>query len=211
MVYCWRVVISQVCHQTHVSLTLQVPLCGHFSWAMESDIQTTASGDIWVSYFDEGVFGNTIGSAGLVRFDVQGEPTYKFQPYKFQPSVDLDPISDCYGLNVQSDNKIWFYYYTPFLLVQLHKEAVSFWKPGVLGASVFAVAGNQVVIHAGYQEDDWCLLRLHRDGLVNNMGPVEFVDENGDPLPARCAKARGRMIWFVRNSTIYRADISHLG
>jgi len=33
------------------------------------EIQTTPDGRIWVSYFDEGVYGNGIGSEGLVCFD----------------------------------------------------------------------------------------------------------------------------------------------
>jgi hypothetical protein len=170
------------------------------------DLQTTASGDIWASYFDEGVFGDTVGSTGLVRFDAHGTPTYEFQP-----TAGLDWISDCYALNVESSEAVWFYYYTPFLLVRLRKDAIDgFWRTGVAGAQAFAVRGNLVVIHAGYQQNDWRLLQLHEDGTVSNVDQVEFVDEHGDPLPARCAKARGRLIWFVQNSTIYRADITKI-
>jgi hypothetical protein len=65
-------------------------------------------------------------------------------------------------------------------------------------------------MHAGYHQDDWRLLQPHEDSTVSEMAQVEFVDECGDPLPARCAKARGRLIWFVQNSTIYRADITKI-
>jgi hypothetical protein len=98
------------------------------------DLQTTASGDIWASYFDEGVFGDTVGSAGLVRFDAHGTPTYEFQP-----TAGLDCISDCYALNVENNETVWFYYYTPFLLVRLREDAINgFWRTGLAGAKAFA-------------------------------------------------------------------------
>jgi len=55
-----------------------------------ADVQTTTRGDIWVSYFDEGVFGNygwgydeastPIGAPGLVRFDRQGSVLWSYHP-----------------------------------------------------------------------------------------------------------------------------------
>src|SRR5262249_15544167 len=59
-------------------------------------IQSAANGDIWASYFDEGVIGNLgwrhpIGSAGLLRFDGGGNCVYRFQPVS-----GLDIIVDCY-------------------------------------------------------------------------------------------------------------------
>ena len=170
------------------------------------DIQTTASGDIWASYFDEGVFGRTVAAAGLVRFDAHGSPTYEFQP-----SEGLDRISDCYALNVESHETVWFYYYTPFLLVRLRNEAINgFWRTDISGARAFAVSGDRVVIHAGYDRRDWRLLQLKDDATVENMGPVEFVKEDGARLSAYRASARGPLIWFVQDSTVYRVDINKL-
>jgi hypothetical protein len=67
------------------------------------NMQSTATGDIWVAYFDEGVFGNLgwkhpIGSSGLIRFDAQGN-----QGYKFEPKLGLDMIVDCYAFNYQHE------------------------------------------------------------------------------------------------------------
>jgi len=167
------------------------------------ELQTTASGDIWASYFDEGVFGRTIGAAGLVRFDGQGVPTYEFQP-----SEGLDRISDCYALNVESAETVWFYYYTPFLLVRLRNEAINgFWHTDLEGARAFAVSGNRVVMHAGRYRHDWRLLQLNENATVENLGPVEFVDPDGTRLSDYLARARGPLIWFVRNSMVYRVDI----
>ncbi|MFN7924486.1 MAG: hypothetical protein U0Q16_30575 [Bryobacteraceae bacterium] len=110
------------------------------------ELQTTQSGAIWASYFDEGVFGNTIASAGLIRFDSFGNVEFKFQP-----RGGMDWITDCYALNVESNDSTWFYYYTPFPLVRLRHDAVdAVWQPGLRGAQVFAVFGNRALMHSGY-------------------------------------------------------------
>src|SRR5262245_53686623 len=47
------------------------------------DVQTDATGVIWTSYFDEGIFGNygwksPVGAAGLVAWDTSGTMLYEF-------------------------------------------------------------------------------------------------------------------------------------
>lgn len=81
------------------------------------DVQTTADGRIWVSYFDEGVFGNfgwgepggpaPIGAPGLVRWLSDGTVDWS---YEAPPG--LEEIADCYALNVAGD-AVWACYYTP--------------------------------------------------------------------------------------------------
>jgi hypothetical protein len=53
------------------------------------DVRATPEGDLWVSYFDEGVFGNygwrppgpePIGAPGLVGFDLQGLVRFAYDP-----------------------------------------------------------------------------------------------------------------------------------
>ena len=86
------------------------------------DVQTTADGRIWVSYFDEGVFGNfgwgepggpaPIGSSGLVRWLSDRRSTGP------QSSARPRRDADCYALNVASD-AVWACYYTEFPLVRI--------------------------------------------------------------------------------------------
>ena len=43
-----------------------------------ADVEATERGSIWVSYFDEGVFGHTpLGQAGLVCLDQGGRPIFR--------------------------------------------------------------------------------------------------------------------------------------
>jgi hypothetical protein len=62
--------------------------------------QATASGVIWSSYFDEGIFGNygwhdPIGASGLVARDTTGDTLYQYAP-----TDALDDMADCYAMNV---------------------------------------------------------------------------------------------------------------
>lgn len=170
------------------------------------DLQATSAGEIWAAYYDEGVFGSTIGSAGLARFDAHGRQTYKFQP-----TAELDWISDCYALNVVGPDQVWFYYYTPFPLVRLRRDVIDrIWSPGVEGSRAFAVLGDRVVMHSGYGRQDWRFLRLNKDGSAEDRGTMDFITEDGESLPANSAYARSRYIWFVRNATVYRTDVGEV-
>jgi len=57
------------------------------------DLQTTPDGKIWVSYFDEGVFGGGIGAQGVVCFDNTGLPIFRFG--EFAERQGLPAICDC--------------------------------------------------------------------------------------------------------------------
>src|SRR5262249_13826161 len=79
------------------------------------DVYVDALGRIWVSYFDEGVFGNfgwggnrgpnPIGAAGLVCFSETGEKIWEYG--------GNDGIADCYALNV-CDTEATIFFYSDF-------------------------------------------------------------------------------------------------
>jgi len=86
-----------------------------------NSVQTTSPGSVWVSYFDEGVFGNygwdkPMGAAGLVCFEATGRVVWEFEP-----PVGVDAIADCYALNVAADS-VWACYYTEFPVVKVDSE-----------------------------------------------------------------------------------------
>lgn len=116
------------------------------------EIQVDKLGQIWVSYFDEGVFGNfgwktPIGSAGLCCFDASGQRIWEYQP----PS-GFDHICDCYAMNVSRDGA-WVYYYTEFPIVRIDADWRSEgWKSPSSGARALAVRQNRVLLYGGYSE-----------------------------------------------------------
>jgi hypothetical protein len=120
------------------------------------DVQTTSSGDIWVSYFDEGVYGNfgwggpgpePIGAPGLIRFTSDLSIAWSY-PYDSK----LGGISDCYALNVTGE-EVWAYYYTDFPIVRVRADAVAGWSTEVGGARALVVADDRVVLVGGYGDE----------------------------------------------------------
>ncbi|WP_449540290.1 hypothetical protein [Ferdinandcohnia sp. Marseille-Q9671] len=89
-----------------------------------NDVQIDETDTIWVSYFDEGIFGNfgweqPMGSDGIVAYSMNGERLWGAGDYG---------IIDCYALNVVSSKEVYFYYYNDFYLVQLNemKESIRY-------------------------------------------------------------------------------------
>ena len=175
------------------------------------DLQTTSAGQIWVSYFDEGIYGNLgwkrpVGSCGLRTFDSEGNSTFEFEPVS-----GLDGIDDCYALNVTGDTEAWCYYYSQFPIVRIEDMHIAqYWLPGIQGASELCIWRDTVLIQGGYQSDDWKLMHLENDGLVRLERSFEFVDGTGRLLRSSSARARGDSLWFVEGQEVYRIRLRDL-
>lgn len=62
------------------------------------------SGDLWLGYFDEGIFGgDPLSAAGVRRWSSTGEPLWAYSP---PPGADW--IAECYALNVDG-RTAWVY------------------------------------------------------------------------------------------------------
>ncbi|MEW9533132.1 hypothetical protein [Microbispora sp. NPDC049125] len=159
------------------------------------DVQTTSSGDIWVSYFDEGVYGNygwggpgpePIGSPGLIRFTPDLGVAWRY-PY----DGEFGAISDCYALNVAGEG-VWAYYYTDFPIVRIRSAVVAGWSTEVHGAHALVVADGRVVLVGGYGEDRHRLVAGSIQGeALSTDRPARLVMPNGRPVP-RTATVLGR-------------------
>lgn len=138
------------------------------------DIQVDAHGRIWVSYFDEGVFGNTIGKEGLVCFDTTGMDVFRFHRDAFAPS-----ISDCYALNDTHSGSVWCCYYVAFPLVRIvdGKAEVVLEQAPVRGSSAFAIAGEHLVFAGGYDDRDAFLTFSLATGEMEKLTAVDGEDE----------------------------------
>lgn len=109
----------------------------------------TADGRIITSYFDEGVFGNfgwdkPVGSCGLIVWDRQGREVWKNGTY---------PIWDCYAMNLDDQENLWFYYYDEFNLVRTNfRSGDRVFKPRHDGMTDFLVtaSGRGILTDGGY-------------------------------------------------------------
>jgi hypothetical protein len=162
------------------------------------DLQTTPDGLIWVSYFDEGVFGSGIGGQGLVCFNRVGDPAFKYAEFAEQNALPM--IADCYAMNVDSTGAVWINYYTDFPLVRLSNFKLDqIWNEfGVLGKT-FAVRGNEL-IHL--RED-----RLATSSLIEPRAPepifMQAVDESGIAIRYADIAARGMSLAINTNNAVY--------
>jgi hypothetical protein len=111
---------------------------------------TTEDGSIIVSYFDEGVFGNNgwskpIGSSGLIVWDAEGNIIWENEKYS---------IYDCYAINTDSGNRLWFYYYDSFDLVCTDFRSDIVMHPDISGSSAFALSATQqkIIFSGGYED-----------------------------------------------------------
>jgi hypothetical protein len=168
-------------------------------------IQATTRGELWASYFDEGIFGNygwrnPVGAAGLVAWSDKGEKLYDYEA-----DGSLGAMSDCYALNVATDEDVWCYYYTDFPLVQLREKRIaSTWKVPVAGSHAFAVAPGHALFAGGYEDrDTFQLVRLGLDGVVTQIGQFELKDEGDATVKAERTIGRGGSLYVLSEGILY--------
>lgn len=168
------------------------------------DVQATADGQIWVSYFDEGVFsGMSLGRSGLVRLDAQGECEFRFPG---DHGGMLPGIVDCYALNVASNREVWLYYYTDFPLVKLVDGKVeSVWSGvPVKGSPAFAIRAGMAIFVGGYEDHE--RLVLMRRGDKRGM-KLAIRDECGAPLEGFSAFGRRDRLFLQTETALHAVEV----
>ena len=167
-----------------------------------NDIQTTPNGQIWVSYFDEGVFGLGIGRSGVVCFNSDGTQAFKFD--ELSQAEGLPFIDDCYGMNVTKDGDVWLNYYSDFPLIHLRRGLVErVWENFGSMGSAFAIHDRHVL----YLQDGSLISRdLDNPELIE---PIKLHDDEGKelfPTEIEGLQAAGRGEHFVvsTSSGVYK-------
>jgi hypothetical protein len=113
------------------------------------DIATSKKG-IWISYFDEGVFGSGISTEGLVLFSYEGTPLFRYHT----DLIDRPPIIDCYAICIGNSDSIWLFPYYDFPLISLNttKRTIdSYEVPKILhGSNALCVRGKFAYFYDRY-------------------------------------------------------------
>ena len=121
-------------------------------------VRCAQDGTIWVGYFDEGIFGGSVASGGIVQFDDHGRPlwSYNHQGGKRQSFVD-----DCYALTMNGSD-VWTCFYRDFPIVRVTGGVEAVWANNVTGSRALAVDGELILLAGGYAGDAGrlALLRL---------------------------------------------------
>lgn len=161
-------------------------------------VQTTTDGEIWIGFFDEGVFGDPLrtgglGAAGLVCLNAQGEVSFRYADQIAEPQ-GIPRIDDCYALNVVDQNEVWLCYYGDFPVVALSgKRLKKAWLDFPCRATkAFAVSGEMLLMLSAYKNPRWILVDL-KDRVISE---APIVDNNGSPVEVYFYFARGPIFYF---------------
>lgn len=171
------------------------------------DVQTDEAGKIWVSYFDEGVFGDCkLSRSGLVCLDGHGRCVFDFFDV---PHECVRSMADCYALNVCSSREVWLCYYTDFPLVQLldHKVGGVWRSFPVAGSPAFAVLGQRTLFSGGYKKRESLF-----DVDLKTLRPRELVpvDHNGSRIRKFWAFGRRSSLFLGTEESLYVVDLAEL-
>lgn len=178
----------------------------------------TRQGEVWVGYFDEGIFGSggwgqvdsdrQLGISGLVRFSTGLTEVWEYSP---QVRNGWDAIHDCYALNVAED-EVWTCYYSGFPIVRIQGGTVTGWHNEAGAVKALAVEGNLVAMYGGYARHQGRLIMgvLGADRL-QVISEYRVVLPDGQPMPLDAkVVGRGPGFHFFVDDTWMRLDIDDI-
>jgi hypothetical protein len=173
-------------------------------------------GRIWVSYSDEGIFGNfgwggpgptPVGAAGLVCFSRAGDKIWEFPD---------DSIADCYALNVFGSEAA-VCTYTDFPIWRISDSfGLKHWKSELGGCRTFAISDNSILA-VGQYDDPPSIAHLGRLGQQEptksgsvKTSAVQLLLPDGSALSDGRLIGRGSYLYYFDEAGVYRADIDVL-
>lgn len=167
------------------------------------DCLTTSDGKIIVSYFDEGIFGNygwdtPVGASGLIVWDENGILIWKNQIYN---------IYDCYAMNVDTMNRLWFYYYDNFDLVCTDFKTDIVMQPNTEGCGELAISETlqQIIMSGGYKDNSFYIYSFdNTQGKIDNFSKDKLTLELGniEIYPIRYKFSYSKLL-FMNEDKIY--------
>ncbi|WP_141546579.1 hypothetical protein [Bacillus wiedmannii] len=172
------------------------------------DCQVDVNEDIWVSYCDEGIFGECpIGANGIVTFDSKGQLI--FDSYdQYVEKYNIPYIDDCYAMNV-IDGDVWLYYYSESPLVQMKdKNFHMSWNEinviKEIRSESFAVSQDKVVF---ITQDKQLVVYDLSD---NHVYDCNFYNELGGLVQIVNCVSRGSVMYFQMDDTLYYVDLLNM-
>lgn len=171
-------------------------------------VQTTEAGQVWVGYFDEGVFGNygwgnpgpePVGSHGIVRFSPDLTVEWEY-PY----DADSGPVDDCYAMNVDGD-ATWACYYSDFPVIRIRGDEIEAWHNDHVGARALVTADSKIALAGGYGADHALVVWGDLEGgRVTMRNRRRLLRPDGERLPPAVLTGRGSILnafvedeWYV--------------
>jgi hypothetical protein len=170
-------------------------------------VLTTTSGQVWVGYFDEGVYGgDPVAHHGIVRFDEKLLPAWTY-PF----DTGFGPVDDCYALNVDGETA-WSCYYGDFPIVRIVSGAASGWHNQITGATALMVEANTCILVGGYRSDyDRLVIGYLDTDRYEPVGQQRIALPDGRPIPRDATVVgRGPDLHVFAGTAWYRLGIDDL-
>jgi hypothetical protein len=123
-------------------------------------VRCAPDGSIWIGYFDEGIFGGTLGAGGIVRFGNNGQPLWT---YNDEVRGGKSFIDDCYAMTLLG-NDLWTCFYSDFPIARIADGKETSWRNSVSGAKALAIEGSTVLLAGGYTLEQTRLAVLELKG-----------------------------------------------
>lgn len=164
-------------------------------------VRCAQDGTIWVGYFDEGIFGGSVASGGIVQFDDYGRPLWS---YNHQGESKQSFVDDCYALTLNGA-EVWTCFYSDFPIVRVKGGEERLWANTVTGSRALAVDGGVILLAGGYAGDAGrlALLRLE-DGRAKLLHTLLSLEIEGANLLSGIAST----IHFVTDEAWKRIRVS---
>lgn len=163
-----------------------------------------SDGKIVTSYFDEGVFGNygwddPIGKSGLVVWNENGEIIWQ---------ADHN-ICDCYAINTDEAENLWFYFYTDFNLVKTDFKTDKIYTPDISGADTFLLTNDSqhIIFDKGYQNHGKFVYAPITYKEIGAFKPLEFVYQNREIDCSLCKFRSSMAVIIDRQNRIFAKNI----
>lgn len=165
-----------------------------------SQVQIDEMDTIWVSYFDEGIFGafenmEPIGAKGLVAYSKNGQKLWEANDYD---------IADCYAMNVVSSKEVNFYYYDSYKLVQLkdYIETASYMVEGEDLFDQFIFDQEDLIV----QVDSYTVKRYKKSNqTITPSAIVTLIDEKGKRISGPIFM-RGKLLYAFGKDELYKKE-----
>jgi hypothetical protein len=170
-------------------------------------VLTTPAGNIWIGYFDEGVYGgDSLAHHGIVRFTADLEPDWMY-PF----DTGFGPIDDCYSLNVEAETA-WSCYYSGFPIVRMADATVTGWTNAIPGATALITGTDACALIGGYGDHrDRVVIGNLTEGRYQPTGERRLAMPDGRRPTGRLLMiGRGPQLHVFDETTWYRLDLDDL-
>jgi hypothetical protein len=171
------------------------------------DVLTTASGKVWVSYFDEAAGGSGPEGHGIARFN----PDLTVD-WLYPRSSGLPFILDCYSLNVAGEIA-YFCPYTEFHILSVTGDQVTDWGPSPYRyAHSLLRHGPDLALIRGFgpEYDVVTMLRISPDDAPQMGAQCRLVLPDGMETLGLRYTARGGELHAFGRSIWYHTELDSL-